>query len=198
MKDERSLVRRMQQGDHDAFREMVERFKHNVYHLALDLSGNHHDAEDLSQEVFIKAHRAVRKFRGGSKLNTWLYRITVNAFIDSQRKKSQKVANMTVKGEEDEPDPIDTVADETTGNPERAASAVRIGEHVETALQRLSEKERTVFVMRHFHDMPLKEIAETMKIAEGTVKSLLFRAIRKLREELSFYKDELGLGDQVV
>ena len=82
-----------------------------------------------------------------------------------------------------------------TGNPERAAASSRIGEHVEAALQSLSEQERTVFVMRHYHDMKLKEISDSLAVAEGTVKSLLFRSLRKLRDQLDFYRDELGLED---
>lgn len=195
MADERTLVRRVQSGDAAAFRELVEGHKQQVYYLALDLSGNHHDAEDLSQEVFIKAYRGIGKFRSGAKISSWLHRITVNAYIDSKRKKSHKMVTLVDKEDEHTVDPLESAADEVTGNPEREAASAGISEHVDAALGRLSVQERTVFVMRHYHDMPLKDISETMNVAEGTVKSLLFRAIRKLREHLSFYKEELGLED---
>jgi RNA polymerase sigma-70 factor (ECF subfamily) len=195
MTDERALVRRIQNGDASAFEELVEGYKQQVYYLALDLSGNHHDAEDLSQEVFIKAYRGLGRFRSGAKISSWLHRITVNAYIDSQRKKAHKMVTLVDRKDEHDFDPLEKAADEVTGNPERAAASVGIGEHVEEALHRLSEQERAVFVMRHYHDMRLKEISKSLAVAEGTVKSLLFRSIRKLRDHLDFYKDELGLED---
>lgn len=198
MADERALVRRIQRGDTSAFQELVEGYKQQVYYLAHDLSGNHHDAEDLSQEVFIKAYRGIGTFRSGAKIGSWLHRITVNAYIDSKRKKSQKMVTLAGKNDETGFDPVESAIDEAAANPEQAATSAGIGEHIEAALQRLSEQEKTVFVMRHYHDMSLKEISETLNVAEGTVKSLLFRSIRKLRDQLSFYKDELGLEDNAI
>jgi len=195
MTDERALVRRIQDGDASAFRELVEGYKQQVYYVALDLSGNHHDAEDLSQEVFIKAYRGMGGFRSGAKISSWLHRITVNAYIDSKRKKAHKMVTLVDKKEENDFDPLEAAADETAIDPERAAASAGIGNDVEAALQLLSEKERAVFVLRHYHDMPLNEISKTLAIADGTVKSLLFRSVRKLREYLSFYRDELGLED---
>lgn len=194
---ERALVQRIQAGDATAFRELVEQNKQCVYYLALDLTGNHYDAEDISQEVFIKAFKGIDKFRSGAKINTWLYRITMNTFIDKKRKKTLRVVELPVGQDDDEaPSAVDLVADDVTGNPERRLSASKIGQHINEALLSLSEQERAVFVMRHYEDLALKEIAEALGIAEGTVKSLLFRSIRKLRSLLSYYQDELGLEDK--
>ncbi|MDH3199074.1 MAG: sigma-70 family RNA polymerase sigma factor [Candidatus Krumholzibacteria bacterium] len=195
MQDEQALVRAMQGGDTAAFRRMVERFQHDVYYLALDLTGDHHDAEDLSQEVFVKAHRGIRNFWGGAKLSTWLYRITMNAYLDSKRRKAPVVVSLVASDGGGGDDLIDLVADETASGPEEAAAAARIDAHVRRALGALSDQERTVFVMRHYQDMPIKDIADGLDVAEGTVKSLLFRGVRKLRGELSFYREELGLED---
>jgi RNA polymerase sigma-70 factor (ECF subfamily) len=195
MTDERTLVRQIQDGDASAFRELVEGYKQRVYYLALDLSGNHHDAEDLSQEVFIKAYKGIGTFRSGAKMSSWLHRITVNAYIDSKRKKARKMVTLVDKKDENDFDPLEAAADEVTGNPERAAVSRAIGEDVEAALERLSDQERAVFVLRHYHDMQLKEISKTLDVAEGTVKSLLFRSIRKLRSQLSHYREELGMED---
>jgi RNA polymerase sigma-70 factor (ECF subfamily) len=195
MQDEQALVRAMQGGDATAFRRMVEQFQRDVYYLALDLTGDHHDAEDLSQEVFVKAHRGIRNFRGGAKLSTWLYRITMNAYLDSKRRKTPVVVSLVAGDGGGGDDLIDLVADETASGPEEAAAVARIDAHVRGALAALSKQERTVFVMRHYQDMPIKDIADGLDVAEGTVKSLLFRGVRKLREELSFYREELGLED---
>jgi len=198
MNQERSLLIRIRDGDPRAFRELVEEHKHNVYYLAMDLVGNHFDAEDISQEVFIKVHKSIDKFQGESKLSTWLYRITMNTYLDRRRKKSLNVISLSTQRDDDGPDPLDIVADGVTGNPERETSSAKIDEHINEALQTLSEKERAVFVMRHYHDLPIKDIARTLEIADGTVKSLLFRSIRKLREKLARYRDELGLEDSVL
>lgn len=197
MSEERELVQRVKSGDQAAFRELVERFKQQTYYLAFDLAGNHHDAEDISQEVFIKAYRGIGKFRSGSKLSTWLYRITVNAYIDSKRKKSHKMVSLFEKRDNNEADPLEVVSDGVAGNPEISMNAADINEHISGALEHLSERERSVFVLRHYHDLPLKEISEALDITEGTVKSLLFRSIHKLRDRLSFFREELGLEDQV-
>jgi len=192
---EHELVQRLQEGDQAAFRELVEKYKDKIYYLALDLSGSHHDAEDVSQEVFIKAFRGIGRFRSGSKLSTWLYRITMNTFIDSKRKKQLKVVSLPARDDDDDFDPVQLVADDVTGNPERLLSAAKIDEHIHDALQALSDQERSVFVMRHYQEMQIKEISGSLEIAEGTVKSLLFRSVRKLRNRLSHYRDELGLED---
>ena len=192
MTDEQLLINSAQRGDTEAFRELVERSKINVYRLAYDLTGNSHDAEDLSQEVFIKAHRALPGFRGDSKWATWLYRITVNTCYDHRETKSRRpmeyredIGNTDSAGESD-----------CTHNgiaPDKSAEAGMIQENIERALDTLTPQERSVFVLRHYHDLPLKEIASTLSLAEGTVKSYLFRALRRLQQELAFYKNDLGL-----
>jgi len=198
MDQERRLVTRIQDGDQEAFRELVEGHKQNVYYLALDLCGNHFDAEDISQDVFVKAYKGIGSFRSGAKIGTWLYRITMNACIDRKRRKSLNVISLSDRREdESELDPLDLVADGVTGNPEREMNASKIGTHIEGALDALSDQERAVFVMRHYHDLQIKEISASMEIAEGTVKSLLFRSVRKLRDKLSIYREELGLEDSI-
>lgn len=193
MLDERELVRRLQAGDRDAFRELVERYKRDVYALAYDLGGNHHDAEDLSQEVFIKAYRAIGGFRADARLGSWLYRITMNAHIDSKRRKPVQIVSIDapVTGGRDDDVPV-ALPPARGAAPDSAARAARFHEDVERALGVLSAQERTVFVLRHYHDMRIHEISASLSIAEGTVKSLLFRSVRKLRDRLSDYRDQVG------
>lgn len=193
MKEEQSLIERARNGETAAFRELVERHKKKIYYLALDMTGNHHDAEDMSQEVFIKAYRYLNSFRGDAKLSSWLYRITVNTCYDHRRKKS--LTSMEFKENLDE---MGTAQQTSTGehvseNPEQRAEASVIQNHIQNALQRLSLKERSVFVLRHYNHFQLKEIAYIMDISLGTVKSTLFRAVERLQKELSFYRADLGL-----
>lgn len=188
--DEQALVQRARNGEMSAFRELVEQYKKKIYYLSLDLTGNHHDAEDLSQEVFIKAYRSLKSFRGDAKFNSWLYRIAVNTCISQKRKKS--VSAMTLQDDfESESASQNFGPGGTTHNPERHAEAGLMQQHIENALQQLTPRERSIFVLRHYNDLPLKEIAHILKISEGAVKSMLFRAIQRLQKELAFYKKEI-------
>lgn len=195
-KDESQLIARAARGDEAAFREIVEQYKQPVYYLALDLTGNHYDAEDLSQEVFIRVHRALGQFRGEARLSSYLYRITTNLFINTKRKKALTAMSLkdNFDAERSESDPFN--AREFKQNPEASAEAVMIRRHVRAALAKLSAKERAVFVLRHYQDLPLKEIAATLSVAEGTVKSLLFRALRRLQKELAFYRPDMGVMEK--
>lgn len=170
------------------FRKLVEENKKNIYFLSLKLTGNHHDAEDLSQEVFIKVYKNFDSFRHEAKISSWLYRITVNTHINRNRNKMRKNLHSTEK--------IESVASAYTEppaetNPERAARSGIIKAHIEDALSKLSARERSVFVLSHYNDMPRQEIADMLDIKTGTVKSTLFRAVAKLRRELSYYKQEM-------
>ena len=186
MIDEQELVTRVKSEDMGAFQELVDRYKRQIYCLGLDLTGNHHDAEDLAQEVFLKAYQSIRNFRGDSRVSSWLHRIAVNAHIDSKRKKT-----MSMTDSYDDPDkgPEHFAAPEHSVeiNPHRKAENTRMQQDIEYALQDLTARERMVFVLRHYQDLALKEIAEAMDISEGTVKSFLFRAIKKLQKSLAVY-----------
>ncbi len=180
------LVKQACSGDKNAFKEIVENNKKKIFYLAFDLTGSKQDAEDLSQDVFIKAFCSLQKFKGNASLSTWLYRITLNSFIDQKRKKS--VLNHS-PGWECHP-----THDESpySGNPETYAESLQIQQHIEQALHRLTPRERSVFVLRHYRGMAGKEVAELLNISQGTVKSLVFRAVKKLRKELSFYRNNPG------
>jgi RNA polymerase sigma-70 factor (ECF subfamily) len=189
--EDRNLVEKARAGEKTAFRKLVERYQKQVYYLARDMTGNHQDAEDLSQDVFIKAYHSLEKFRGDAKFSTWLYRITVNTCIDRSRKKSVKAMQFTENI--DEMHIADLKTAHAAGNPERMAEASLMREHIESALQRLTDKERTVFVLRHYRDLKLHEIADVLEINVGTVKSTLFRAIQRLQKNLSFYRKNENL-----
>ena len=187
VQNEQFLVDRFCNGDHAAFHELVNLHKKKIYYLAYDITGNHHEAEDISQEVFIKMFRSLKTFRRDAKMSSWLYQITVNTSIDSLRKSSKK-PKKTI----DEFDQIniqESILPSGTHafDPARSTESSQIQNHISEALQKISPKERTVFVMRHYNDLKLNEIAEILNVTIGTVKSLLFRAIKKLRKELSSY-----------
>ena len=191
VQDEQGLLERVRKEEGAALQEFVERYKKQVFFLALDLTGNHHDAEDLSQDVFIKAFTAVKGFRGDSRVSSWLHRITVNTYIDEKRKSSFKIMKLQryfgAGGSEDEkgkePDFPAPGPD-----PQTSFEQKRIQTDIQEALKKLSPQQKAVFVLRHYQELSLKEISEALAISEGTVKSLLFRAVRKLQKALSAYR----------
>ncbi len=185
------LAEQVCEGDRDAFREIVDDNKKKIFYLAFDLTGSQQDAEDLSQDVFLKAFRSMHTFKGEASISTWLYRITLNAFMDLKRKKSFEVEKNQQPLDEQLSTNRGSVFDENSaaGNPENYAESRQMQMHIEQALERLSPRERSVFVMRHYQGMPGKEVGVLLGISDGTVKSLLSRAIKKLQKMLSFYRD---------
>jgi RNA polymerase sigma-70 factor (ECF subfamily) len=181
--EEKELIDRLSKGDTAAFRELVETYKKKMYYFALDMVRDPADAEDISQEVFLKAFRSFQTFKRDAKLSSWLYRIATNASIDHLRRRS--LAPQAVE---------DAVLDASTAgfgnsplsqNPAQAAENRLLQSRIERALEKVSSQERAVFLLRHYNDFRLEEIAQTLQISIGSVKSYLFRCIRKLQKELA-------------
>ncbi len=176
------------------FDHAVDLHQRRIYRLGLGLTGNHHDAEDLTQQTFLKAYQSMNGFRGDANLGSWLHRIAVNTYIDRQR----GAANAARRNQKslDHDDHVSAPVDrDPVRNPEKWAESTAIQRHIFRALRRLSSQERTVFVLRHYQQLKLREIASVLDMPVGTVKAALFRAVRRLREELSFYRPELGLKE---
>jgi RNA polymerase sigma-70 factor (ECF subfamily) len=180
--DEQRVVDGLQKGEIWAFHELVELYKKKVYYLALDMTGNHHDAEDTSQEVFMKAFSAMKSFRGDAKLSSWLHRITVNACIDRTRKRPLQLVELDAK------ENFDVVASDR--NPEEIVQEKSMQGVINTALNTLPPQQKSIFILRHYNDLMLREIAEVLQISEGTVKAQLFRAIRKLQKQLAPFRQK--------
>ncbi|MCG3120054.1 MAG: ECF RNA polymerase sigma factor SigW [bacterium] len=185
--DEKELIRRLQAGETSAFRELVENHKRALFNLAYDLLGNAQDAEDISQEAFIKVYHSIGDFRGDARLGSWMYRIVVNLCLNRRRKKAWSEMELR-ESFEDDATHAPTPTSDHEANPEKTTEAEMIRQHLRRALDLLSPQQKTIFVLRHDDDLPLAEISKILKISEGTVKSQLFRALRKLQEELAFYK----------
>ena len=152
-----------------------------VYRVAYQFAGNHHDAEDIAQDVFIKVYRSLDKFRQDAQLTSWLYRIVMNACIDHRRRQSP--SGSAPFGEEAEQKLLNTV--EETPGPEACAYAGELGQVLEFEIGRLPHGQRIVFVMRHHQGLKLAEIADALGLAEGTVKRQLHAAVHRLRHALA-------------
>jgi RNA polymerase sigma-70 factor (ECF subfamily) len=187
LENELQLIEQAREGDKTAFRVLVDEYKKAVYFLAFDLTKSKEDAEDASQEVFIKVYRSLKNFRGDSKFSSWLYRITVNTCFSLKKKKSY--SQMTTKDEIDEVvDGSDYKTDYSSFDPERTTESGFIQEHIEKALDKLSKQEKTVFILRNYNGLSFNEIVEIMNLQPTTVRGINFRALKKLRKELAFYK----------
>jgi RNA polymerase sigma-70 factor (ECF subfamily) len=185
------LVSRAAGGDPTAFQALVERHRSMVYRVAYQFAGNHHDAEDIAQEVFIKVYRSLDRFRQDAQVTSWIYRIVMNACIDHRRRNSP--AGAAPFGEEAEQKLMNT-AEEAPG-PEDRAYAGEIGQALEAAVQSLPNGQRLVFLMRHHEGLKLWEIAEALGLAEGTVKRQLHSAVHRLRAVLT--AAQVAAGERV-
>ena len=170
---EDEAVLRCQDGDRDAFRYVVERYKNPLFGTAYLMTGNAAQAEEHVQEAFLLAWRGIRTFRRGSALKPWLMRILVNAVLSEQRKRSLA----TVPLEE-------SVPIGTPGRQEEAIEASEDRQAVREALDQLSPEHRQVVVLRYFADLTVRQVADSAGLREGTVKSRLHRALRHMRELL--------------
>lgn len=188
MQADSDLISRAAGGDPAAFQALVERHRSLVYRVAYQFAGNHHDAEDIAQEVFIKVYRSLDRFRQDSQLSSWLYRIVMNACIDHRRR--HVPAGAAPFGEEAEQKMLNTP--EERPGPEDRAYGGELGQMLESEIGRLPKGQRIVFVMRHHQGMKLCEIAEALGLAEGTVKRQLHAAVHRLRQALSQAKVTVG------
>jgi RNA polymerase sigma-70 factor (ECF subfamily) len=177
-------------GDHAAFHQLVERHRAMVYRVAYQFAGNHHDAEDIAQEVFIKIFRSLGRFRHDAQLTSWMYRIVMNACIDHRRRHSP--AGAAPFGEEAELKMLNTPAEGP--GPEERAYGGELGAVLEAEIQRLPPGQRVVFIMRHHQGLKLGEIADALGLAEGTVKRQLHAAVHRLRQALTVANVTAGQG----
>ncbi len=177
---ETDLIRRAQADDTDAFCLLAERYARRIYLLAFHYCRNAEDAEDLSQEAWLKAYQALSSFRSDSSFYTWLRRITINSFLNHQRRQG----NTTV---------VDVDSEESlearTTSPETVYNKV-LFESVMSSLGELTPSQRLAFLLHHYEGMSYEEIASAMRCSTGTVKKSVSRAVGKLRARLDADRDE--------
>src|SRR5687768_12138578 len=170
--DDRQAVEACRNGDTQAFDRLVERYQRDVYRLCYRYVNNHFDASDMAQEVFLRAYKALGKFRGDSAFSTWLYRIAVNTCLNFR-------SSRRLPGEE----LSDTLADKRRGALEEIEREEK-ARWVREAIRHLPEKQRATLILRMYHDLSMDEIAGVMGSSVGTVKANLFHALTKLRKRL--------------
>ena len=179
------LVLKAQKGDVRAFDELVERYHSKIYNLIYNMMSNREDAEDLTQDVFVKAFEALPRFKGKSSFYTWIYRIAVNKTINSRKKRNRNRA-MSLDQFDQEIKTDENYHDLTAkGSPLRNINLTELQKKLNKALQSLSDKHRTVVVMHDMQGIPHEEIAKVVGASVGTVRSRLFYARRQMQTELA-------------
>jgi len=180
------LIKRAQAQDLDAFCLLAERYARRIHLLASHYCQNTQDAEDLSQEVWLKAYQAVQTFRFDSSFYTWLRRITINTFLNHRRSNFFRWRGNTtvVQLLQIDSDDSGELVGSRSASPENIYNKL-LFENVVNALAELTPSQRLAFLLRHYEGMSYDEIANAMNCSTGTAKKGVWRAIAKLRARLS-------------
>ncbi len=188
---ETRLIERAKAQDETAFDQIVALYSDRLYNYILRMVGNPQDAEDVLQEVFLRAYQGLPSFDGRSKLNTWLFQIATNLCIDFYRRRGRRV--QTVPFQASSSEWLDTEAEEIefedtqTPNPMEALLDKELQQVVERALEALSPKLKTVLLLYDVEGLSYEEIAQALRIPMGTVKSRLHLARSEVQKQVSAY-----------
>ena len=178
MIDDEMLVAQFKSGSQKAFDELMKRYERKIFGYLLRSVRNYEDAEELTLEVFFKAYRALGSWEPKAKFSTWLYTIASNLSIDYHRSKARQPVFIL---EDEETIETKLVATDISSNPEKHLEDKERGRLIREAVDELSAKQKTVFMLTRYEGLQIKEVAETLGMAEGTVKIHLHRAIKKLQ-----------------
>ena len=183
---ELDLVKRCQDGDSEAFDELVTRYRTRIFGMIYNMVHNEQDAWDLAQDSFVKAWKSIKRFRGQSSFYTWIYRIVMNVTIDWLRKKQVKGAgsefNDTIQLKEI--DPASKTVPRADALPYQQMEQAEIRSEIDKAIAQLSPEHRAVILMKEIEGMQYHEIAEALECSIGTVMSRLFYARKRLQSLL--------------
>ena len=181
-REENKLIQRIQSGDRRAFEELLDAYETRVYRLALRFTGNVADAEDVTQEIFLGIYKSLPNFRGASSLGTWIYRVAMNHCLEFRRKRRLE----SIPYDEE----LTLATSDWRDDPFAVAQKLELSSEVEAALSRLSPMHRDVIVLHELQGLTYQEVAATLDVPVGTVKSRLSNAFRKLRDSLGGHAPE--------
>ena len=184
---DRAAVDEVLAGKHESFRVLVDRHGRKVFGLAYRMTGNEHDADEVVQETFLRCYKRLDNFEARSTFSTWLYRIASNCALDLLAKRKQDKTHIVESdARDDDANPEERTLDYASPQPgpERMLLSSELRQRVAGAMKRLTDVERTAFVLRHFEGRSITEIGAVLKVREEAVKNTIFRAVKKMRTEL--------------
>ena len=177
--EELQLIRLVLAGETEAFEALVRAHEKNVYNLALRMTGDPQDAEDMAQEAFLKAYRSLGDFRSESRFSVWLYRIVSNVCLDFLRRRSRR-PSVSLTTEDDEGEELQRDVPDERFSPETLLERRLTREAVREGLRELPEEQRQILLLREIEGLSYEEIGEILDLEPGTVKSRIFRARKRL------------------
>ena len=179
-----AAVARVRAGEKDAFRLLVERHSQTIFRLAFRMMENEHDAEEIVQDTFLRAYRALDGFESRANFGTWIYRIAINRCYDLlNQRKSRHQVYPTEESDVDDSDLVEQIPAKDP-SPERSLLSQEIEVRVRSAMEQLTARERTAFVLRHFEGRSIEEIAQALNVREVAARNSVHRAVQKLRQQL--------------
>ena len=191
--EDQALVARAQSGDAAAFDELVVKYSPRLYGLVYNMTSNHEDTNDMLQDVFAKAYRAIKGFRGKSSFYTWIHTIAVNMTLNFLKKRSRRYHLSLDDVDGSIANDKEFIELTSTSSPVREADLSELQRRLNEAMMKLSDEHRAVVTMFHIQGMPHAEISKILGVSEGTVRSRLFYANRQLQNYLDeFRKNPVG------
>lgn len=191
--EDQPLVARAQSGDAAAFDELVIKYSPRLYGLIYNMTSNHEDTNDMLQDVFAKAYRAIKGFRGKSSFYTWIHTIAVNMTLNFLKKRGRRYHLSLDDVDASIQNDKEFIELTSTSSPVREADLTELQRRLNEAMMKLSDEHRAVVTMFHIQGMPHAEISKILGVSEGTVRSRLFYANRQLQNYLDeFRKNPVG------
>ena len=181
--DEQQLISRAREGSQEAFRVLVERHMKHAYDVAFGFVGNHEDAAEVAQEAFVRAHRGLSSFREEAGFGTWIHRIVMNLAMNQVKRNRARAEREVGTGH--------PAARGAVAVPENARGE-DVREQVERALHELPTLQRAVVILRHMDGLSTKQVSRILRCTEGTVKTHLFRGLKKLRKKLEYLQEDMA------
>jgi RNA polymerase sigma-70 factor (ECF subfamily) len=175
-----ALLERIKKDDREAFTELVSLYQKRIFLLAFSFFHNREDAMDIVQETFMRLYQRIHTFREGQNFKSWIFQVAKNLCIDHYRKNHGKRKEWGIEKDIEE-------MNLSSPNSDNSHQALDLRMIFSRCLEKLAEKQRMVFVLKHYNQLKYREIAQVLNIAPGTVKSLHFKAVRNLRGLISPY-----------
>ena len=188
---EEKLIKEFKEGNRERFDELVSSYGPKLYRFAYGLLGNHHDAEEVVQDAFVRAFHALDNFRGDSSFETWMHRITMNLARNKFHWNRRRGEGMKISLSDPESNPLEDGGDydlelpDATHSPDALLEKVELEDNVVKGIRNLPESLREAMILRHLKDMPYDQIASVLECKIGTVKSRIARGRELLREFLT-------------